>query len=100
METLDAVFLVVFARYRRKVGDSKLTSAWVRASYTVSAYVSWPVAAATLVLVMITYTVSRTGTPMDHRRLGQITAVMMWLVIAFLLDRRFSFLPNCKVYAA
>ena len=89
MGMLDRVFLVVFARYRRKKGDSSLESAWHVASYKVSAYISWPIAAITLVFVVVAYTLVRAGSPIDHKRFGQILAVAAWLIAAFLLDRRF-----------
>jgi ABC-type uncharacterized transport system permease subunit len=89
MDTLDRVFLVVFARCRRKKGGSNLESAWYSANYQVSAYVSWPVAAAALVLVALVFSLFRTGSPVDHKRTGQIIAVVAWLIAAVLLDRRF-----------
>jgi hypothetical protein len=89
MNMLDKVFLVVLARCRRKRNGSDLASAWYSATYKVAAYVSWPVAATTLVLVAVVYSVLRTGSPMEHKRIGQIAAVLAWLVTAFLLNRRF-----------
>jgi hypothetical protein len=52
MATLDRVFQVVFARYRRKASGPNLDSAWRRAANRVSGYVVLPVASVTFVLVM------------------------------------------------
>lgn len=90
MNTLDRVFLVVFARWRRKKGSSNLESAWFNASYRVSTYISWPIAAAALILVALAYTLFRTGSPAAHKHIVQIIGVIAWLLVGFLLDRRFK----------
>ena len=89
MNTLDRVFLVVFARYRRKKGSSNLESAWFNASYRVSAYISWPIAAAALILVALVYALFGTGAPASHRHTAQVIGVISWLLAGFLLDRKF-----------
>lgn len=95
MEMLDKVFLVIFARNRRKKGDSNLESAWYLASYKMSAYIGWPVAAATLVLAAATYALTRAGSPSAHKHLGELMAAAVWLMAAYLLDRRFrKYLSN------
>jgi hypothetical protein len=90
MNMLDRVFLVFFARWRRKKGSCNLESAWFNASYRVSTYISWPLAAAALILVALAYAVFGTGSPTDHKHTGQIIGVIAWLVAGFLLDRRFK----------
>lgn len=89
VEMLDRVFLIVFARYRRQIGDSNIASAWQRACYKVAGYISWPLAVTTLVSVVVAYALIRTGSPADHKRFGQIAAVVVWLVVVVLLNRRF-----------
>jgi hypothetical protein len=87
--TIDNVFEVIFARYRRKMGDSNLESAWRRASNRVSGYLVLPVATATLVLIVVVYSFLGTGTPAEHKQTGEIIAGIAGVVIAYLLDRRF-----------
>jgi hypothetical protein len=84
---LDQIFLVLFARYRRK--DSNLESAWRRAANRVSRYLALPVAAATLVLIAMIYSFLRTGTPIEHKRMGQIFAGVAGLLTLHMLNRRF-----------
>jgi hypothetical protein len=84
---LDQLFVVVFARYRRK--DSNLESAWLRAANRVSGYLVLPVAAATLVLIAIIYPLMQTGTPIEHKRTGQIVTAVAGVLIFYMLNRRF-----------
>jgi hypothetical protein len=84
---LDRLFVVVFARYRRK--DSNLESAWLRAANRVSGYLVLPVAAATLVLIAIVYSFMQTGTPIEHKRTGQIFTGVAGVLIFYMLNRRF-----------
>jgi len=88
METLDRVFQVVFARYRRKAGIN-LESAWRRAANRVSGYVVFPVASVTFVLVMAAYLLTSSGTPVEHKRTGQIIGGLAVGVVAYLMDCRF-----------
>jgi len=90
METLDRVFEAVFARWRRKLGDSNLESAWRRASNKVSAYLLFPIAAATVVLMAVVYSFMGTGTFVEQKKLAQIVGVVVWIAISILLDRRFK----------
>jgi hypothetical protein len=89
LTTMDRVFLILFARCRRKKGDANLVSAWQRANYEVATYISWPISAITLVLVLMGYAVLRAGSSADHKDFAKIAGVIAWLVVAFLLDRRF-----------
>lgn len=95
METLDKVFLVVFARCRRGSGDANLVSAWSRAAYKVSGYILWPMAAAAVVFILIAYALMKTGSPSEHKSLVQVATVVAWLTATFLLNRRFrKYLSN------
>ena len=89
MNTLDRVFLVVFARCLRKKGRSNWESAWFCASYRVSSYITWPVAAGALVSVALAYALFGSGSPAEHKHAGQLVAVIAWITVSFLLDRRF-----------
>jgi hypothetical protein len=87
--TIDKVFQVVFARYRRKLGDSNLESAWRRATNRVSGYLILPVAVVTFVLIAVVHSYLGTDTPVEHKRTGEIVAGVAGVMIAYLLDRRF-----------
>lgn len=88
METLDRVFQVVFARYRRKAGIN-IESAWRRAANRVSGYVVFPVASVTFVLVMAAFLLTNSGTPVEHKRTGQIIGGLAVGLVAYLMDWRF-----------
>ena len=90
MALIDQIFLTVFARYRRKLGESSVNSAWIRAVGKVSGFLIWPVAAVTCVLVISMYLLTGSGTPADHMRWGKVTTVVSWLAMAFLLQARFT----------
>ena len=89
LNLLDRVFEVVFARYRRALGDSNVSSAWRRASNKVSAYVAWPVLATVGTLTIAIYSMAGIGTPTEHKGTGQVIAVIAGIATAMLLDRRF-----------
>lgn len=89
LETLERVFLVVFARYRRKLGDAKIEFAWRLASNKVSGYLLWPTASITAILVISVYSLTGVGSRVEHRRLMQIAGVVAVLCMAFALDRHF-----------
>jgi hypothetical protein len=81
------VFVVVFARFRRKLGDGGLESAWRRASNSVTAYASWAVVAiSVLVLMLIDWSM---GIPLAQKRTFQLVAVAVGISAAFALDYRF-----------
>jgi hypothetical protein len=90
MQMVDRVFQVIFARYRRQLGETRLEAAWRRATNTVSAYVAWPVVAASAAVVMGAYSLLGAGAPAQHKRLVQVVAVASGLLTAFLLDRHFK----------
>lgn len=94
MEILDRVFQVVFARYRRKLGDSNLESAWRRATNRVSGYLVLPIAATAGALALIMHAFTGAGTPAEHKRLIQMITVVVGVVVFYLLDQRFrKYLP-------
>jgi len=89
LHLLDVTFEVVFARFRRKLGDSNLQLAWRRASNTVSGYLILPIAAVATVAIAILHASTGMGSHNDHRLSSQIVAMAAVLVTAVLLDRRF-----------
>jgi hypothetical protein len=89
MEILDRVFQVIFARYRRKLGESNLESAWRRATNRVSGYLVLPIAATAGALVLMMYAFTGAGTAAEHKRSVQMITVVAGVVVFYLLDQRF-----------
>lgn len=89
MRLLDQIFILVFARYRRKLGDLNIESAWRQATNRVCGYFVFPVAAVTLVLIVVAYSFMGTGTSGEQKQTGQIAAGVAVVVLFYLLDRRF-----------
>jgi hypothetical protein len=90
MDLIDRVFLALFARYRRKLGEPQVNVAWIRAVGKIAGFLILPTAALTFVLVVVTYLFNGLGSPTDHMRWGKIAASVGWLTIAILLQARFS----------
>jgi len=89
MEMLDKVFEILFARMRRKMGDSNLEQAWRRAGNRVAGYLALPFGAAAVVLVVVIYAVSGEDTRIEHRHWGQVIAWIAGMLLFLLLNRRF-----------
>ena len=87
--TLDRIFLIVFARYRRKLGGGSERFAWRQASNKMGWYLIWPTVSITAVLISVAYSVARLGLGAEYRRLMQIAGVVAVLWVAFALDRHF-----------
>ena len=92
MEIIDRVFLVVFSRFRRKVGDSDIDAAWRGASNRVTGFLVLPIAAFMVLLTLIFYWIRGIEAPIDQRAkfITQVGAVVIGLVIVVLLERRFK----------
>lgn len=90
VELTDRIFLTVFARYRRRLGDINLRWAWVRALGEVAGFLIPPVSVLAFVLIILAYALSGRGSPADHMRCGKATTVVIWLGIAFILQARFT----------
>jgi hypothetical protein len=89
MEEIDRVFEVTFARWRRKLGDSNLESAWRRASNSISGLILFPTAAIVIPLALsVMAMMHRSYSPVVKGTI-QIVGVMIWFLVSFLLDRRF-----------
>jgi len=92
MEIIDKVFLVVFARYRRKVGDSDVSAAWRGASNKVTGFLVLPVAAFMVLIALTFYWIRGIEAPIDQhdKFVTQVGAVVIGLAIIALLERRFK----------
>jgi hypothetical protein len=86
VKLLDRLFLVIFARCRRE--DSNLDLAWRAARNKMFGYMVLPVITFTGILSVVTYALIREGTPAYRKSLTQLVAILIWLVFAFLLNRR------------
>jgi hypothetical protein len=89
MNEIDRVFEVTFARWRRKLGDSNLESAWRRASNSISGLILFPTAAIVIPLSLFVMAMMQRGYSPAVKRTIQIVGVLVWFFVSFLLDRRF-----------
>jgi hypothetical protein len=87
---LDRVFDIVFARYRRKMGDSDSIAPWRLARNTVSGYVATAFTGVTALLVLVIGSAFGLGSKADHKHWAQITGVLTWVLVAIWLNRRFQ----------
>ena len=91
METLDTVFCILFARYRRQYsGALRLTYAWHRASGTMVGYLALPIAGIAVVIIITAYAATGKGAPLEHQQMGELTGVALVLASSVLLHRRFQ----------
>jgi predicted outer membrane lipoprotein len=92
---IDKFFQVIFARFRRQVGDSNLDAAWLRARNKVAWYLGIPLGCGAGIVVALFYSVSKVGTHIEHRRAGQLIAVAACVASILLLNQRFrKYLSN------
>jgi hypothetical protein len=89
MEVMDKVFEATFARWRRKLGDSNMESAWRRASNSISGLILFPTAAIVIPVALFVAAMTHTGYSAEEKRTIQIIGVVIWFSVSFLLDRRF-----------
>jgi hypothetical protein len=89
MNEIDRVFRVTFARWRRKLGDSNLESAWRRASNSMSGFILFPTAAIVIPLSLFVMAMTQRGYSPAVKQTIQIVGVLVWFSISFLLERRF-----------
>ena len=80
----------MFARYRRKIGDSDIIAPWRLARNTVAEYVASAFTGLTVVLVLVVASSAGIGAKADHRHRAQITTVLTWVIVATWLNRRFQ----------
>lgn len=89
-EVVDRIFLVVFGRYRRRLGDANLRWAWVRALGAVAGFLILPTAVLAFAIIISTYVLNGSGSPADHMRWGKLVTIVIWLGLAFTLQARFT----------
>lgn len=95
MTIIDKLFAIIFARYRRKLGDAKIESAWYRANNRVVGYLLFPIAAILYFIFAIIYFPVVKGSAFDHRRPLILVGAAIYVISAFALGRGFNvFLKN------
>jgi hypothetical protein len=101
METLDRIFLIIFGRFRRKLGNSNIASAWNRANYKVAGYMLWLISSVTMIVVVLSYCLTGGGAPARQKQSAQVIGVVTWFAFSFLLNRRYlKYLSNPPQLAA
>jgi hypothetical protein len=90
MNILDKTFQLIFARFRRKLGDGQIDFAWRRARYRMTIYTSWAVCGVVGMMVIGSYSLFKVGTPSDHKKLLGIVAGITVLIMSILFDVRFK----------
>ena len=89
MDEIDRIFEATFARWRRKLGDSNLESAWRRASNSISGLMLFPTAAIVIPLALFVMAMMQRGYSPAVKGTIQVAGVLVWFLVSFLLDRRF-----------
>ena len=92
LNVIDRVFLVIFARYRRKAGTTGIESAWRSASNKVTGLLILPLVSLGTVMTLAVYSFKGIGAHIDGTVMRAIQAVggVAIVVIAMMLDRRFK----------
>lgn len=89
MKVVTRLFVIIFSRYRRKLGDSRIDSAWYQANNRVAAYMSIPILAIeSLVFVAIYMPVIR-GTVFDDRRIIILSGTVIFVITSYVAGRGF-----------
>jgi hypothetical protein len=83
VKLFERVFLVIFARIRRK--NANLDSAWRAARNKMFGYMVLPAITIGGLFSVATFGVIRSA---DRRPLGEVFAILIYRVLAFLLNRR------------
>jgi hypothetical protein len=89
MEKLDELFIAIFSRYRRKMGDASIEQAWRRALNSATGYFIFPVAVPVVLLMALVNASLQIGTHSEHRKVVQIVAVVIGISIIYGMERRF-----------
>ncbi len=89
VDTLDCVFVVIFARCRRKLGVQETEEAWRRAHYQMAGILLFPIAAVALIAGSLVFVAVDRGTFLEHKRLLQIGTIALSFGVSALLSRRF-----------
>jgi membrane protease YdiL (CAAX protease family) len=86
---LDRLFRILFARYRRKLGDSNLEAAWYRASNDLAMYIGSPILALEFAIFVILYIPLIKDSAFDSRQTVLIVGSAIFFACAYSLGRGF-----------
>jgi hypothetical protein len=95
MSSIERLFEIYFARFRRGLGGTPLELAWRRASNAVLGYLVLPAAAIVIAGVIVIYALTKSGNPADRNQIGQYAGIVVVPLLLLALRHRFkSFLLN------
>jgi hypothetical protein len=95
LETIDRVFVIWFARYRRRLGEPTLRSAWNGASFRVSGYLMFPTVGSVLLGTLVIHGLFGIPVSRQAQLASQLAGVILMAVFIVLFDRRWKkFLSN------
>jgi hypothetical protein len=83
------LFQILFARYRRKLGDSNLEAAWYRASNDLAMYIGSPILALEFAVFVLLYVPLIKGSALDSRPLILMIGAAVFFACAYSLGRGF-----------
>ena len=89
LEIIDRAFEIVFARFRRSRGEGQIEFAWHLAAGTVCGYLVLPLAAATLVVIVLIYALAGYGTPGQRTQMSQAIGLGILLTALVVFHHRF-----------
>jgi len=89
MWSFDRFFKIVFARYRRELGESQITDAWWQAYYNVAADIVIRTAAIALFIQDLSFLGIAKGSSFEHLRFSRTALVATGVASILLLGLRF-----------
>jgi len=81
---LDRLFQILFARYRRKLGDSNLEASWYRASNDLGMNIGSPILALEFAVFVLLYVPLIKGSALDSRSSILMTGAAVFFACAYL----------------
>jgi len=90
VDILDKFFQLMFARFRRKIGDSQIDFAWTRASYRTTIFTAIPVCGCAALIAIGCYSLLKIDSPEEQKKIVGVAAGSAILLTSFFLDRRFK----------
>jgi len=86
---VNKLFCIIFARYRRKLGDSIIESAWLQANSKVTAYLGSLIIAAEFLIFLVLYFPVIKGTAFDSKPAIVASGTAICLLVAYSIGRGF-----------
>ena len=89
MSIVNKLFCIIFARYRRKLGDLNIESAWFQANSKVTVYLGSLVIAAEFLIFLVLYFPLIRGTAFDRKPAIVALGTAICLLVAYSVSRGF-----------